>query len=478
MHADPSRSLRALASAEPDRLAAVDGSRSVTFAQLNRAVDAMASRLEGLGARPGSRVVLALENSIRFVEVYVAVRRVGAVAVPVNPLAPPPIVEETVQDAAPQVVVTEAPATVAAERVDSPEVEVDAGAVDLAAIIYTSGTTGRPKGVMLTDANLAAVARAGCDLLDLGPTDRMGVVTPLFHLYGLREIDTALLAGAALVICGQLTYPALVLGQLHEHLVTGVSGVPSAFRIMVARCRQQLEACADHLRFVALGTDVAPPELLASLATALPRTRLLVTYGLTELSRACHRDVPSPDDWSGTVGRPYPGVGIEILDDAGHPAPTGAPGHVVLSSPMVSPGYWRRPDLTAATMLGTNRVLAPDIGRLDADGYLSLVGRVDDVVNAGGQKVGPDEVELVLRRHPGVEDAAVTGVPDPSGVLGQVVKAWVVPAGGAEPTVDELLAHCARQLDPYKVPRLIELCPELPKSVLGKTSRQLLGKEA
>ena len=208
----------------------------------------------------------------------------------------------------------------------------------------------------------------------------------------------------------------------------------------------------------------------------LPRTRLLVTYGLTELSRACYRDVPAPDDRPGSVGRPYPNVRLEVLDESDRPVPAGTPGWVVLRSDMTSPGYWRRPDLTGRTMRGDGEVLAPDLGWVDADGYLYLLGRVDDVINTGGQKVGPDEVEAVLRSHPTVREAAVTGVSDPAGILGQVLKAWIVPVDGRWPGEEELRRHCALHLEPHKVPRMIERCSRLPKSVLGKTSRQLVGR--
>jgi len=498
----PREDLRRHARVSPERIACVDGDLRVTFAVLADAVDAWAAELTASGVRPGDRVVMLLDNSARFLGMYLATLSLGAVAVPLNPVGGTAGVTDPIRDAAPRLIVCEtrmAAAVAGSFGAGGPARELagpalggsvslvapkpaeyeglDGTGTPLAAIIYTSGSTGPPKGVMLSIANMGAIARAGCDFVDLTPDDRLGVVTPMFHLYALREVDAALRSGATLVLPKALAFPASVIQQLHRERVTGISGVPSGFLLITEGFELQLGSLAEHLRYVALGTAVAAPALLATLRSALPATRVLVTYGLTELSRACYREVTDPDERPGSVGGPYPGVELEIRGHADIAVGPAIPGRVILRSEMVMQGYWRRPDLTARTLLPDGALLTPDIGSVDEQGWLSLLGRADDVINSGGEKIGPDEVEQVLREHPAVEDAAVTGAPDPAGVLGEVVKAWIVRAPGAELDAEQVRRHCAARLEPAKVPRLVEFCGTLPKTALGKTSRALLGRE-
>ncbi len=345
---------------------------------------------------------------------------------------------------------------------------------DLAAIIYTSGTTGQPKGVMLTHGNLEVIAETGKEFLKLTPRDRIGILVPLFHLYGLREIDGCLRAGGTLILAKNLTYPAQVLKQFHEEQVTGFSGVPGGLRLFMDRYESMLKRCQKHLRYITLGTSPAPPSLLTQLKTALPTTRLFVTYGLTEVSRVCFREVTEPDWKAGSVGQPYPGVTLSILDEQGQPVGVNKPGRVAVKSSMIMKGYWNRPDLTRQCLRSDGTLLTPDYGWLDSENYLFLLGRADELINSGGKKISPEEIEAVLRKHPAVREVAVTGIPDPAGLLGEVVKAWVVCDPKFPPDPHELIGYCARYLESFKVPKVIEFSDSLPKTVLGKTQKSLL----
>jgi acyl-CoA synthetase (AMP-forming)/AMP-acid ligase II len=487
--------LRRHTATTPDRTACVEGDLEVSYAELAACASGVAQALERAGVSAGDRVCLLLDNSVRFVIAYLATLQVQAVVVPLNPAGSLDGVADAIRDSEPRAIVAEVRrAAHVADRFGSGRSEtvalpggaqavvqvpesvhtVPTPADPLVAMIYTSGTTGRAKGVMLSASNLRAIADAGCGFVDLGPEDRLGVVTPLFHLYGLREIDAALRAGASLVLPRGLAFPTHVLQQLHRARATGISGVPSGFLTLIDGYGAEVSSLAGHLRYLALGTAAATPSLLGVLRSALPATRVLVTYGLTELSRACYRDVLDAEGAPSSVGRPYPGVEVEIHDELGVPVGPGVEGRIVLRSAMVMRGYWRRPDLTSRTLLADGGLLTPDLGVLDRDGSLSLLGRVDDVINTGGEKVGPDEVESVLRDHPAVVDVAVTATPDPAGLLGQVVKAWVVAVPDSGLTADVVREHCAQRLEPYKVPREVEFLDRLPKTVLGKTSRTAL----
>lgn len=445
------------------------------------------ARLRAYGVVAGDRVGLACENSAAFVAAYLGILGCGAVCVPLNPTAPAGDVEAAALDTAMRCLVGEDTARPGAPSarltVSSPPGRAGAAPPndapgDLQAIVYTSGTTGRPKGVMLTAAALRAVAEAGVGMLGLGSSDRVGIVTPLYHLYALREVDAALRAGACLVVARGLTFPASVLRQLHEERVSYVAGVPAGFALFVERYGDMLARCRGHLRAVALGTAPCPPALASALRALLPETRLILTYGLTEASRVCHRDAEEPDLRPGSIGRPYPGVELRALDDRGRALPPNSRGRIALRTALAAAGYWNRPQATRDLHLGEGWILSPDHGRIDEDGWLFLQGRVDEVINCGGEKVSPDEVEAALRGHPQVADCAVLSADDPEGLLGQIVLAVVVPAAGGGLDAAELTRFCAGRLEVYKVPRAFRIVESLPRTALGKVDRGRLRAQA
>ncbi|HWP46987.1 MAG TPA: class I adenylate-forming enzyme family protein [Candidatus Limnocylindrales bacterium] len=514
----------------PGKEAVVQEEYRLTYAQLDTLVDRLAGILQQNGIAPGDRICLLLDNSPDFVIAYLAILQVGGVVVPLNPSTTLEALTHTLEDCSPKALFLEKrihsyagdlislgfgdPITLGEGEVEifflssysrpfgvshphppvTPSAKLYPGAYalnssgmqrniegrekdiedDLAAIIYTSGTTGQPKGVMLTHGNLEVIAETGKEFLKLTSRDRMGILVPLFHLYGLREIDGCLRAGGTLILAKNLTYPAQVLKQFHGEQVTGFSGVPGGLTLFMDRYESLLKRCQRHLRYITLGTSPAPPSLLTQLKTALPTTRLFVTYGLTEVSRVCFREVTEPDRKAGSVGQPYPGVTLSILDEQGQPLGVNKPGRVAVKSSMIMKGYWNRPDLTQQCLWSDGTLLTPDYGYLDSENYLFLLGRTDELINSGGEKISPEEIEAVLRKHPAVREAAVTGIPDPAGILGEVVKAWVVCDPKFTPDPHELMGYCARYLESFKVPKVIEFSDSLPKTVLGKTQRSLL----
>jgi acyl-CoA synthetase (AMP-forming)/AMP-acid ligase II len=458
----------------------VDGAQRLTFARLEAEASAVAARLRAAGVVPADRVGLACENSAAFVAAYLGILGCGAVCVPLNPAAPAADLEAAASDTAMRCLVADdrarsgppsASLTLSSFAGNAGAEIPDTVPGGLQAIVYTSGTTGRPKGVMLTAAALRAVAEAGVGLLGLRASDRVGIVTPLFHLYALREVDAALRAGACLVLARNLTFPASVLRELHEERVSYLSGVPAGFALFVERYGGMLARCRGHLRAVALGTAPCPPALAAALRTLLPETRVLLTYGLTEASRVAFREAEDPDPRPGSIGRPYPGVELRALDEDGRALPPNARGRIAVRTAMAAAGYWNRPQATRELCLPDGWILSPDHGRLDEDGWLFLEGRVDEVINSGGEKVSPAEVEAALRGHPQVADCAVLSADDPEGVLGQIVVAVVVPAGGGLLDGAELTRFCAGRLEAHKVPRAIRIVESLPRTALGKVDR-------
>ena len=302
-----------------------------------------------------------------------------------------------------------------------------------ALVVPTSGTTGTPKGVVLTHDNLSASALATAARLELGAKDRWLCCVPPSHIAGLMVLVRARLTGSAVVLHRRFD-PAAIAADESTNIV---SLVPTMLRRLLA-------AGVDVARFrwILLGGGPAPAELVAAAAAA--GARVVVTYGMTETCGGAVYD-----------GLPLPGVRVA----------TGEDGTIALAGPMLMRGYRLRPQESAAA-LRNGWFLTSDVGELDPSGRLRVLGRRDDLIISGGQKVLPVEVASLLMEHPAVADAAVAGRPDDE--WGQAVAAVVVPAPGAAPTLAELRAFVAERLAPYKAPRYLVIVTEVPRGPTGK----------
>ncbi len=464
--------------AEPDRPTVHDAGRWHTAGDLDSASRAVAGRFARAGLGPGDRVVMSAATSYDLVVAHVAALRLGLVVVPVNaayrereigaivtdcePAAA--VVDSaargaTVQDLAPGPVLVVDPTV---PLPDGPEPALDAtGPHDLALLCYTSGTTGAPKGAMLTHGNTLA----SCEALRLAwrwdEHDRLVLALPLFHVHGLGVgLHGTLLCGGSAVLLPRFDADA-VLDAAREHAATLFFGVPTMYARLAASPRAAELAA---LRLCVSGSAPLPASLHEELATRAG-VRVLERYGMTETVM----NVSNPYDGErrpGTVGFPLPGVDVRLdPGDDGNGA-----GEILLRGPNVFPGYWRREDATRAAFTdGWFR--SGDVGELDADGYLSIVGRAKELIISGGFNVYPREVEDVLLAHPAVAEVAVVG--EPSDEWGELVVAVVVPVG-EPPSEAELLAHVARDLAPYKQPRRVRFVDALPRNALGKVLRHEL----
>ncbi len=329
----------------------------------------------------------------------------------------------------------------------------------MALLCYTSGTTGAPKGAMLTHGNTLA----SCEAIRLAwrwtADDRLVLALPLFHVHGLGVgLHGTLLCGASAVLVPRFT-PAAVLDAAHAHDATLFFGVPTMYARLAASPRL---AELARLRLCVSGSAPLPAALHERLATAAG-VRVLERYGMTETIM----NVSNPYEGErrpGTVGFPLPGVELRLQGG-------GESGEILLRGPNVFPGYWQRAAATADAFTADGWFRTGDVGALDPDGYLRIVGRSKELIISGGFNVYPREVEDVLRAHPGVADVAVVG--EPSDEWGEEVVAVVV-AGDEPVTEAELLALAAAELAPYKQPRRVRFVAELPRNALGKVLRHQL----
>ncbi|MFJ7156885.1 class I adenylate-forming enzyme family protein [Streptomyces sp. NPDC101118] len=365
-------------------------------------------------------------------------------------------------------------------RQDRPAPEVPApGPADPALISYTSGTSGTPKGAVNPHGALTYNAERQRTAHALPEGARYFALAPLFHITGMVcELATCLTNAGTLVLTHRFE-PGTVLDAFLEHRPHYTVGPATAFMALAAHPG----VTPDHFtsfRIVSSGGAPLPPALVTRLRDTLG-LELRNGYGLTETTAHCtsvpvHRTAPV-DPASGTLSVGVPGADtvVRIVDDHGAELPFGETGEIVVRGPQVVPGYWRRPEDTARALPG-GELRTGDVGFMDPEGWLYVVDRKKDMINASGFKVWPREVEDVLYTHPAVREAAVVGAPDP--YRGETVTAYVSLRPGTEATPAALAAYCADRLAAYKYPRTVEILPALPKTTSGKILRRDLRDRA
>jgi long-chain acyl-CoA synthetase len=422
---------------------------------------------------------VAAASEPAFVYGYLGCHLAGAVAVMLDPHAPRQRREEIERRTQPALTFGADDPIEALERLPTPQRDFHPpGPEDRADLMFTTGTTGRPKGVPLTHGNIAAAARHINQVIGTRAGDVEVVPIPLYHSFGLGRLRCALTAGAAIVLVQGFRLPGEIFAALERHDATGLVGVPAGFAVLLRFGERGLGPFADRLRYVEIGSAPMPLEHKRALMALLPRTALFMHYGLTEASRSAfiefHRDAGHLD----TVGRAAPGVRIEVRDEAGGPCLPGSPGMLWIAGPHAATGYWDDPELTAATFVG-GAVRTGDLAEQDAGGYIRLHGRLDDMVNVGGFNVAPDEVETLLASHPVVREAGCVGMPDPRGIAGQVLRAFLVRREAAAAVADaELSRWLAERTEAYKIPARYDWVRELPRTASGKLQRAALRQQA
>jgi len=470
----------------PDKVALRAGSSSLTYAAFGARIFSAAAALRSCGVRPGDRVLLSVPNGIPLPLLYFAIHALGAVVVPVAPDMPEEGLTSLAIAAEVHLAITErrpagitcpveAPSrlTIATERPDG--IDPVCGSTEIADILFTTGTTGKKKGVVLTHANALAAARNMTAFIGTHADDVEIVPLPLSHSFGLGRLRSLALTGHTLMLETGVGNGALVIKRLLDSRATGLAMVPAGFEILRQITGDALGGAASHLRYIEIGSAPMKQETRAWLMRLLPHTRICHHYGLTEASRAAFTEYHADVGKSGTAGRAAPNVTIAICGEAGNPLAHGEPGEVVVRGEMVMREYWKDPDLShnAFCSLGFR---TGDIGYLDRDGYLFLLGRLSDVINVGGRKVIPDEIEELLSEMAGILDAGCVAEPDP--LLGESVKAFIVtdrPLGRAD-----VVAFLRTKVEEYKIPQAIERIERIPRTGSGKIQRHLLraAKEA
>lgn len=475
-----------IAGNHPQRIALRCDAQEVSYGELRSRILRAAVRLRALGVTERDRVLICAGNTVAVPVLYFAVHGIGAVAVPLPPDIPGTVLASLATDTAARLVVVEraisefpcavvSPATLTAEVADSEEIVPVCRADAVADLLYTTGTTGLRKGVVLTQANILAAARNISAFIGNRSDDVEVVPLPLSHSFGLGRLRCMALTGNTLVLEPGLGTGVLTLKRVLDLRATGLALVPAGFEILRRVTGNALGGARDHLRYIEIGSAPMRPETRQWLTELLPQTRICHHYGLTEASRAVFTEYHDDASKPGTIGRAAPNVEIVICDEGGRRLPAGEPGEVVVRGGMVMREYWNQPDLTQRAFCAEG-LRTGDVGYMDADGYLFLLGRRSDLINVGGRKIAPDEIEDLLCRLEGVLDAACVGEPDE--LLGECIRAYVVtnrPIGRTE-----VAAYLRTKVEEYKIPKSVERIEQIPRTASGKVQRQMLraSKEA
>ena len=496
----------------PDKVALVCGGARYTYGELDRRANGLAHALVRRGVERGDRVIVFGENSVHTVVAFWGVLKANAVVSVVNPLTKADKLLYLLDDCRARALITEAhlePAYASAcararhlgavlvaggapaDRLAALPGGADLDAAvspgpldhppprraidcDLASIIYTSGSTGEPKGVMLTHRNMLTASASITALLDNAPDDVILSVLPLSFNYGLYQMIMAFMIGGRLVLERSLTYPVPVLGRMVSEGVTGFPGVPTIFS-MLMELKSVRTYDFSRVRYV---TNTAAPlteRHVAALREIFPAARIFSMYGLTECKRCTYLPPEDLDRKPGSVGIAIPNTELWLVGDDGRRLGPGETGQLVIRGGTVMRGYWEKPEATAAMLRpgrfpGEQVLYTGDLCRLDEDGYLYFVSRMDDIIKSRGEKVPPKEVELALMNVRGVKEAAVIGVPD--AILGEAVKAFVALEDGAALTAQDLQRACQERLESFMVPKEIVLVAALPRTTTGKITKQ------
>ena len=345
--------------------------------------------------------------------------------------------------------------------------------IDLASIIYTSGSTGDPKGVMLTHRNMMTAASSITTYHENVEDDVIFGLLPLSFDYGLFQMIMAFRTGARLVLERSFTYPAEVLNRMVEEKVTGFPGVPTIFAIL-GGLRNLDQYDFSNIRYVSNTAAALSIKNIEFIRQTFPTAKVFSMYGLTECKRCTYLPPADIARKPLSVGIAIPNTELWIVNDKDERVGPNEVGQLVIRGATVMRGYWEKPEETAKKLRpgplpGEMVLYTGDFCKLDDEGYLYFVGRMDDIIKTRGEKVAPKEVENAIVDLPGVREVAVIGVPDD--LLGQAVKALVVLDEGSQVTAKDILSQCSRRLENFMVPKFIEIVTELPKTTTGKIKK-------
>jgi long-chain acyl-CoA synthetase len=475
-----------------------------TYSELWNKAQAIMHHMEIQGFNPGDRVSFLLPNSIEYVAAYYAVLGMAGVVVPLNTAAKERDLTNWIKHSGSSWLFADASHPELAGVIEAfngkvllcnskkeqncdeavylesvlssydgrvVEINNDMAECHPASIIYTSGTTGEPKGVTLSHQNLITNTRSIIEYLGLEETDSIVNVLPFYYSYGNSVLHTHIAVGGKIVLANNMIYPKLVLELIEKESVTGFSGVPSTFALLLNRSRIT-DYNLSSLRYITQAGGNMPPVNIIKMITSVEGIKFFVMYGQTEASaRLSYLPPEKLEQKMGSIGIAIPGVELEIRNKKGQKVQVDEIGEIYARGGNIMLGYWSDLKRTKEVLID-GWLKTGDLAHYDKDYYLYIDGRSSEMIKTGANRVSPKDIEEVIFSIDGVEDAAVIGVPDD--MLGQVIKAFVVRRKSSDLDKKDILVFCKKNLAIYKIPKIIEFVNEIPKTASGKVRRFLL----
>lgn len=495
----------------PDKIALVSKQQRISYAEIEVRSNALAHSLVAGGVKRGDRVLVFDDNTIETAVSFWAVLKANAVVCIVNPLTRSEKLAYLLHDCRPAALISDvqlhpvfsAPACACphlrcmivsgeiddarlaalpnARRWDDALVTGNSATapvrecidIDLGAIIYTSGSTGDPKGVMLTHRNMLTACTSIMSYLEVQEDEVILGVLSLAYSYGLYQMIMAFRAGARVILERSFAFPAQILKLMVDEGVTAFPGVPTMFSVLT-----EFKSIKDYdlsrIRCVTNAAAALPMKHIEMIREVFPLARFYSMYGLTECNRCSYLPPGDLERKPLSIGIAIPNTEMWIVDEDGNKVPPGTVGQLVIRGANIMKGYWEKPEATAKALRpgpvpGELVLYAGDLCRMDEEGYLYFVSRMDDIIKSRGEKVAPKEVEHTLMNIPGVKEAAVIGVPDE--MLGQAVKAFVVFEQGVAMSEKQLRKECQARLESVMVPKYIVAVESLPRTDTGKIKK-------
>lgn len=457
----------------PSKAALVFEDYAVTYGQLWKGMQKAAAWLHSLGVREKDSIALAAYKRKEFFYAYFGAHLLGVSVLNLDSEIKCERLEYILKSVRPKIHIGFGDPSVPYEKLGQAEVPLMPGLPRLhpdaiADIMFTTGTTGNPKGVPLTNGNLAAAALQINRFIGTDSTDVELLALPVCHSFGMGRVRCVLSLGGTLVVVPGFSNVKALFAAMDEYHATGFAFVPAAWAYIRKMSGDAIAGHARHLRYIEIGSAAMEPGIRRHLMELFPETRICMHYGLTEASRSAFIEFHSEAGHLETAGRPAPNVEIAIFSPDGRPLPPEQEGEICIRGKHVAKGYLNQ---DASECHYGSYFRTGDWGVLQGDGYLRVLSRTKDIINTGGKKVSPEEVERILCSMPGIAEAACVPVADPGGVLGEVVKAVLVSDGTPCADDDAIRAYVASRAEHYKVPTVIEWRDSLPKTDSGKLQR-------
>ena len=467
----------------PDKVALISGDTEITYSQLWDYCLCAAEKLkQDYHLKKGDRVILSAAGNIEFVYAYFGVHIAGGICVPIDPDTNQTRFEYIEKSTTP-VCVMGLLHNVKKETIPFTDVVNGTSKAtyivpeqsQVADILFTTGTTGAPKGVALSYNNLSAAARNINAFIGNTSSDVELLALPVSHSFGLGRLRCSLSKGATVVMLGTFANVKKFFKEMARCQVTMFAMVPASWGFIKKMSGKYIGKFADQLKFIEIGSSFMPVEDKELLMSLLPDTRICMHYGSTEASRSAFMEFHTYKDNLLSIGKASPNVEIKIFTSQGTPAALGEEGEVCVKGEHVTCSYWNETPERFASDFYDGYFRTGDCGTMDAEGNIYLKSRIKEMINVGGKKVSPMEVEDILNTIPGIKESACIGIPDPGIVLGEVVKAFIVADDNLSD--EEIMQQLRPQLEVYKLPVEIERINAIPKTGSGKIQRLSLKKK-